>query len=92
MLIDLPFTFAQSQVRDSLKTVLDKSTNDRQKVDAMNALAYEYYDINDSLAFIYATDALQLSLDIEYASGIQYAYTLCGVGYFTSGQYVKALE
>jgi signal transduction histidine kinase len=91
-LIDLPNTLAQTQVTDSLKAVLDKSTNDRQKVNAMNALAYEYYDVNDSLAFVHATDALQLSLDIEYPSGIQYAYTLCGVGYFTSGQYAKALE
>lgn len=90
-LASLPHAFAQSISKDSLKSVLDTNISDEQRVDILNALAYEYYDFNDSLGLKYAESALQLSLDIEYPAGLQYAYTLCGVGYFTFGEYPRAL-
>ncbi len=91
MLISTPYVFSQNISKDSLKSLLEKRLDDEQKVDVLNTLAYEYYDFNDSLGLIYAEQALKLSRDIDYTAGLQYAYTLCGVGYFTFGQYTKAL-
>ncbi|GCC50016.1 ATP-binding protein [Chryseotalea sanaruensis] len=91
-LTDFTHAFAQSISKDSLKSALDTKLSDKQRVDILNALAYKYYDFNDSIALKYAEEALQLSLNIEHPSGLQYAYTLCGVGYFTFGEYQRALD
>jgi signal transduction histidine kinase len=88
----LPHAFTQSISNDSLKSALNTTLNDKQKVDILNALSYQYYDFDDSIGLTYAEEALQLALEIDYPSGLQYAYTLCGVGYFTFGEYEKALS
>lgn len=92
MLINLPHAFSQSSSKDSLKALLETRLGDEQRVDVLNALSYEYYDFNDSIGLSYAEEALSLSVDLEYIPGLQYAYTLCGVGYLTRGQYTEAIE
>ncbi|MBS1982234.1 MAG: tetratricopeptide repeat protein [Bacteroidetes bacterium] len=81
---------AQKTVKDSLKNRLEKATTNEEKVDILNELAYQYYDFNDSLALVYAHQALALSLKVNYTSGAQYSYTLVGLGYSSVGNFKEA--
>ena len=86
-LLILPLLFAiswtahcQKQLLDSLELVLKSAPDAKAKVDALNQLAYEYYDVNDTLAMRYAKQALSISLRTTYPAGTKYAYSLIGMG------------
>lgn len=91
-LTSFPCALAQSLSKDSLKSLLNTNLSDEQRVDVLSTIAYEYFDYDDSLGLWYAEESLKLSLEIDYPSGLQYAYTLCGVGYFTFGEYQRAID
>jgi signal transduction histidine kinase len=82
---------AQRQLKDSLISVLAKGATGPTKVDALNGLAYQFYDYDDSIAFTYATQALAEGTAIGYRKGIKYALTLVGLGYASSGDHKKAM-
>src|SRR5262245_14035347 len=63
----------------------------QNRVDVWNELSYTWYDTNDSIAFHYATQALDESKKISYPLGERFAYTLLGLGYYNTSQYSKAL-
>ncbi len=81
---------SQRHVKDSLLNVLEKSARSSNKVDLLNALSYEYYNINDSIALAYATQALQEAVKLKYLKGVKQAYTLVGLGYVSNGDYQQA--
>ena len=84
---------AQTQeIKDSLFNVLKNARTDIDRIKTLNALSYEHYDFDDSIGFYYAQQALTLAKKTDYPFGLQYAYTLVGVGYFSFGKYTKALE
>jgi PAS domain S-box-containing protein len=72
--------YSQQNVLDSLESLLKSSVTNREKVDLLNQLAYNNYDVNDSLAFHYAEQALALSIDAKYPAGAKYAYAMVGLG------------
>lgn len=79
-------------VLDSLKSLLqDNDISGQQRVDILNELAYQHYDTNDSIGFVFARQAVKEANKINYQIGLQYAYTLVGVGHFSFGEYKDAL-
>ena len=87
-----PQVIAQRELKDSLIQLLKDGVTGAAKVDALNGLAYQFYDYDDSVAFIYATQALNEATAIQYKKGIKRALTLVGLGYASSGDYKKALK
>ena len=83
---------AQRQLKDSLIQLLEDGVTGTAKVDALNGLAYQFYDYDDSIASIYAAQALSEATAINYPKGRKYAYTLVGLGYASSGEYRKAVS
>jgi signal transduction histidine kinase len=81
---------AQSPVMDSLGKALDKARDPRVRVDILNALAYEFYDFNDSLAMAYSKRALQEARKAGYRRGEKRAHTMIGTGYLTFAQFDQA--
>jgi PAS domain S-box-containing protein len=77
---------SQGRIVDSLKLVLKSKLTDHQKADVLNELSYNNYDVNDTLAFEYAKQALALSIQTNYPLGEKYANTLVGLGLFSSGK------
>ena len=84
--------YAQPHVKDSLLILMEMGIQGKNRVDVLNALAYQYYDYEDSLAFNYAQRALSEATSIEYAKGIKQAYTLIGLGYSSNGEYRTAVS
>lgn len=76
---------------DSLKKTLAKNISQTQRVDVLNQLAYQNFDFDDSLAFEYARQAVKEAEKIDYPAGLQYAYTMLGIGHFSYGEYETAL-
>lgn len=81
---------AQREIKDSLLSVLEKGAIGPVKVDALNELAYQFYDYDDSIAFVYARQALEEATKISYPKGVKYAYTLIALGYASRGDYQNA--
>ncbi|NOS93483.1 MAG: PAS domain S-box protein [Cyclobacteriaceae bacterium] len=75
---------------DSLKQVLNASVTPEAKVNALNELAYGYYDVDDSLAIQYASVALQIASNHHYLKGMKSAHTMMGLGMLSSGNTAKA--
>lgn len=85
--------YAQPDTKDSLKMILKTSKlTISQRVDALNQLAYQYYDFDDSLAFNYAREALLLAKQSNYAKGLKYGYTMVGLGYSSKSLFKEAIR
>jgi signal transduction histidine kinase len=86
-------SYAQTAiVKDSLKTALRNSKSVQQRVDVLNALSYEYYDFEDSVAFDYAIQAFNEANRGNYAAGKKRASGLMAIGYLSFGDYETAIE
>lgn len=84
--------FGQSPVMDSLKDELEKTRDPVKRVNLLNALAYEFYDYNDSVGLSYALQALELAIKSNYKRGQKSAHTLVGTGYMTLADFDEALK
>jgi signal transduction histidine kinase len=85
--------YAQTpQVKDSLKNLLKKTTTAQGQADVLNALAYEYYDFNDSVALGYAKQAFVIAEQSNYLAGKKLAYTMIGIGHLSFGDYDLAIK
>jgi signal transduction histidine kinase len=83
----------QDRVADSLYRLLQNTgISPVERVDALNSLAYELYDVDDSAAFRTARQALELAAANHYPKGIKYAYTLIGLGYSSLGDYRQSIR
>lgn len=83
--------FGQREVKDSIEALLKTQLPVQVRVDALNELAYQYYDYDDSLALTHAREALTLAKQANYKKGIKYAFTLVGLGYASRSEYRTAL-
>ena len=75
---------------DTLK--LKKMNDDTVKINFLNTIADEFKDFNSELGIFYAQKALDLSLKINYKSGIALAYKALGVNYYRMGIYDASLN
>lgn len=83
--------FAQPKEIDSLQKLLQNASTAQQRIDLLNQLAYQYFDANDSLAMVYAQEALNASLKKRYLPGAKYAYSMVGLGLYSAGNYAAAI-
>jgi signal transduction histidine kinase len=81
--------FCQTKVIDSLEQKL-KSAHDRERVDVLNQLTYEFISVNTDKVIQYGDEALRLSRQIGYIKGEGIAYTYRGVHEYLSGQLQQA--
>ncbi|RAW02853.1 tetratricopeptide repeat protein [Pseudochryseolinea flava] len=80
------------EVKRKLKDSLTKARTSEERVDALNNLAWEYFDFDDSLAVNYAKEAFQIAEKSDYRRGLKYAYTLLAIGEDAFGNYQQALR
>jgi len=79
----------QSDKIDSLLNKLDTKT-DTSKINILNKLSGELYFIDTDSALMYAKDALELSLNLEYEKGIAESNHNIGKIYMEQGMYMDA--
>lgn len=85
-------TIAQNSIIDSLKNQLLNTKEDSVKVNILNAIGWEYLNINPEKALEYENAALLLSEKMDYKSGIAISKTHLGYIETSSGNYHKALD
>lgn len=78
--------------RDSLEQLLKTKLTQTGRVDVLNELAYNNFDVSDSMAMVYARQALKTAIEIKYPRGEKYAYTLIGLGLSSSGKHKQAIS
>ena len=83
---------SQNKIVDSLTLVLQKTKNDIDKAQLLNAIADEYKLSNPKLLLQYANQALQLSTKIKYKLAEGNAYLNIGNANIISGNYPVALQ
>jgi signal transduction histidine kinase len=84
-------TFGQSAEIDSLQRLLKTNLEERARIDIINQMAYQHFDVNDSLAMVYAQQALEASRKNKYPAGEKYAHSLIGLGLYSTGNYSQAI-
>lgn len=77
---------------DSLKLVLNKCANDSNKVNTLNALAWELKNSKTNESLSYSLQALNLSKKIKFKTGQTRALSNSGIAYYFQGNYPKALQ
>ncbi len=90
---DLP-AFGQNNIKvDSLIMALEKVQHDTNRVNTLNSLSYQLFEIsNYALAKKYADDALLLAEQIKYKKGIADSYNNIGSIFLMQGNYSEALK
>lgn len=85
-------SYSQPKEIDSLKRILSKNAlNDTNKVNILNQIGFSYYGVNINQLKKYATQALQLSLQLKYVKGEAGAYKNIGLGYLGTNANPMAL-
>lgn len=79
-------------VVDSLKKLLVPTAPDTLKIKLLNEIGHEYITSDSALATQYASDALNLSLKINYKPGEMNAHNVLGLVLYYSSSYDDALE
>ena len=78
---------------DSLQRILKKySSLNKERVDALNDLAYRYWIVDSNESIKYAKESLLLAEELGYKKGEAMAKRVLGVAYWTLGQSKLALE
>jgi tetratricopeptide (TPR) repeat protein len=84
--------WSQNQTADSLVSVLQKTKNDIDKANLLNAIADEYKSSDPKLMLQYANQALQLSSKIKFKAAEGNAYLNLGNANIITGNYPVALQ
>jgi tetratricopeptide (TPR) repeat protein len=82
-------TFGQGTIADSLERKLPSSV-DKNRVDLLNQLTYEFISVDNNKVVHYNDEAVQLAKKINYEKGEGLAYTYRGVYLYQSGQFAEA--
>lgn len=77
---------------DSLKTILRSLMDDTLKVKVLQDISSQYLKSNYDSALKYAYLSYDLSVELDYANGIQAANNQLGITYYYKGYYDKALN
>jgi len=99
--VNFATSLAQQDVKiDSLLNIIQKETNDTNKVNALNSLSIQYLKKDDfAEAKKYATEAMNLAEKKDFKKGISDAYNNLGnsykrqgADYYYTGNYPEALK
>jgi class 3 adenylate cyclase len=84
------FSLAQTEIVDSLKTVLANVSEDtRERVDLLNAISNSIFSYSPDKAIDYGNQAKDLAERLNYPVGIAYALKNIGLGYYVQGNYIE---
>lgn len=81
---------AAASIRDSLLRVIQVSSADTNKANALYELSFSYVNSSPDSVLLYGTQALELSKKINYQKGIANAHYALGAGNFRKGDIKKA--
>ncbi|MEO5980365.1 MAG: tetratricopeptide repeat-containing sensor histidine kinase [Chryseolinea sp.] len=84
-------SFGQSGV-DSLKQLLYELNDNQKRVDVLNQLASEIYDVDLNEGLKYATEAYDQALSIKYISGQRKALILVAFRSIVSGEFQQSIK
>lgn len=84
--------WSQNPTVDSLVSVLQKTKNDIDKAQLLNAIADEYKSSDPKLMTQYANQALQLAVKIKFKAAEGNAYLNLGNSNIITGNYPQALK
>ena len=90
--LSIIYTNAQSNVRDSIKQLLQNDKEDTFRVLHIAALSYEYLESKPDTAMILALEALSLAKHIGFEKGKAVSLNRVGNAYQVLGNYPKAME
>jgi signal transduction histidine kinase len=91
----IDFLFAQkqgAQFIDSLKSKIQYTVEDTNKVKLLARLSFEYYGLNTDLGIKYGEQALELSEKLHWNKGIGMAYNSLGANWAIKSNYPKAFD
>lgn len=81
--------------KEKIDILLDSLHNhlefDRQRVDLLNAIGYEYWIVDPNESEVYGAQALNLAELQNYPEGIAFAHRVIGVAHWARGNYTPAL-
>ncbi len=84
---------AQQHDIDSLKAILSTHTTaDSIQLEALNKIAFLYYQLNPDSGLAYANRQIGLSEQLQHRRYLGKAYFNQGINYWAKGQYNKTLE
>jgi class 3 adenylate cyclase/tetratricopeptide (TPR) repeat protein len=83
---------SQDRQIDSLKSVVGKSPEDTSKVNLLLILSKKHFNSSPSDAIVYANQARELALRLNFKKGAAFAYKNAGIGYFNQGNYFEAIQ
>lgn len=76
----------QTELIDSLQTILLKAKEDTTKINILNAIAWEFKSKDPDVSIYYARQSLKISQKIKYEIGEAESYLLIGTAYSNSGK------
>lgn len=91
LLAGLTALSAQGEL-DSLKAVLTETNDNKKRVDILNELSSQIYDMDGTEGFGYASDAYEDATAIKYDRGRRKALNLMSFRYVISGDFQEALK
>jgi len=83
---------AQNNQIDSLLKVIDKSSNDSNKVNTLNVLAKKYFNTDPEKSIFYGLQSSALAKKINFKRGLALAYKYTGTGYLYKGNNIEAIK
>lgn len=92
LLVPFNFLLASNEVIESLLSQLDNTKTEKQEIDLLNQLGYEYYQIDIEQTFRYSEQALEKAKRIKYEKGIAYALKYLAIGYSVKKDISKAIQ
>lgn len=91
-LLSVPFAVFGQGKEDSLKSILQKTATDSDRVDLMVQLSAVYMSSNLVTAQGYAIDAIRVSEKVNYKKGIADGYRYLGNSQYNQSQYKEAVD
>ncbi len=85
-------TYCQRNVRDSLLQVLKTQKQDSTRVNTLLSLSHALYVSNPDTSIHLSIEALALSKQIDFPSGVSRSLGNIGIAYTTVGNFPKALD
>jgi two-component sensor histidine kinase len=82
---------AQNALIDSLENLLSTITDERKKADVLNNLSINYKAKNDSLALMYANQAIEIAKKNNFKPELAEGYRAIGNVHYYAGQFKMAL-
>ena len=84
--------FAQDAYTDSLKSVLESSKEDTNKVQTLIALGQDAWAYDPQEGIRYSLAAQYLADKLDYKKGVSQAFKDVGIGHYFQGEYMVAIE